>query len=936
MKLAIKKFCQSRAWKYLCLSAWLAAVGWLGLLVWRAYDDLLATWWVSLLAAGGFAVTALLAGPPRITNPDRPAGKTIWWEVTAIPRLFLRLVEIPLVTAVLPVFATVEIVRCLAVTAAHFITRGRVKSYRDTIAQRPPLTVKAWQECRTAWRDLRLILMSLVRTAALLVALVSLISAASIPRVKSYFIRGFLDDLDAVIAYNPVIATRVYAADGQQICSFADYERVPVTLDRVPLHVRQAFIAGEDKNFLEHHGVDAIAMVRAYHANRTAGASRQGASTLTQQVVKQVILQTTEKSYERKAREGIIAVELERLMAAKFGRDKAKDKLLEVYLNHVFLGHGTYGIQAASRGYFGKDVGQLTVAEAAILAGLPKAPSHDSPYHHYARARSRQGYVLDRMTALGFIDRAQAATARQQDIAIIERTDQINLTAAPYFCDLVRRELKRMYGNEAIFDRGLVVQTTLDLKMQFVAQASVRLGLLDLERRLGFTGPDGHDDAFVGPEDCKNPRWVSDQMIELARLAVDAQGIRACVAGAWFPLNPADLNRVSVWEQETGKKLKTGDLLPMRLETRETGTGANAKSVRYALPAKRVGGHEHPEALQASLVAVDPNTGFIKAFVGGYDWAENQFNIAIQARRQTGSSVKPYVYLTALNHGATVADEVNDHQVCYETASGTWCPTNYDNKFLGTVDLRRALALSLNSVSVQLLAKSGGPDETIRTMRKLGIVSPIDRVMPIAVGAVEISPYEHTMAYAAIAAMGQEIPRHPGAELPGVFITQVKDGRGGTLYRYEPATRRQVVPADDAYALVSLMKGVVEFGTGVRVRELGRPAAGKTGTTNDFRDVWFMGFTTDLVVGTWVGRTTPQPIITRKTDKATGGSTALPIWLGFMKAAHPDTPVRDFPVPSGVSLMTEDGKIIRPFQRDRMPDDYLVPEPKKAFLDEDL
>ncbi len=924
---AVGRYLNEKVIARLRVILWLSALGWLSLLVWRSYYDLLAIVPVAALAVAGFLLAALIAGPPHIKDPERPAGRTFWWELAAPLRVVLGITVLPVIVLVLlPIFAVGEVLLWLAIGGRNLVRRAVGKSpdrtYREFAAAVPTPLARSSKTAYSLWRDLSLSVKSVCRMVALVLTVLALASTAAIPPLKARIIHGALDDLQAAMRYTPVIATRVYSADGRQICTFANEERVPVDLSRVPPVVQQAFIAAEDQYFWEHHGIDITAILRAMLANHRSGTASQGGSTLTQQVVKQVVLKDSTKSYERKIREIIVAVELERRMADAYGAKKAKEKILEVYLNHIFLGHGTYGIQAAAHGYFGKDVSQLTLSEAAILAGLPKAPSQDSPYAHLERARDRQNYVLGRMVEMGFITPEQKDTAAAAEIKTIANADPVTLTAAPYFCDHVRRELKRLYGNEAIFSKGLVVETTLDMKMQQYAQAAVRLGLLDLERRLGFTGPTGHDAKFTGPDSCADPRETADQVVEIGTFAV-AQGARqACINGRLFPLDPTDLGRIAEWETKTGQKLAVGDFLPMRLETRTEGDGPAAKSVRYALPAKRTGGPGHPEALQAALVAVDQNTGFLRALVGGYDWTDSQFNTATQARRQTGSSVKPYVYLTALMHGATVTKRVNDHPVCYETASGTWCPSNYDDKYFGPVDLRTALAMSLNSVSVQLLAETG-VDEVIRTMRRVGIVSPIDRVMPIAVGALDLSPLEHTLGFATIAAQGRELPRNPGADNAGVFLLKVTAANGEVLYEYKPEPRRQVIPAADAYALTYLMQGGAQAGTFMRVRELQRPVAGKTGTTNDFKDVWFMGFTADLTVGTWVGRMTPQPIA----DKATGGGTALPIWLAFMKAAHPKVPVRDFPVPSDISLMPDANGRLVPFQRDRMDQEQLLPAP---------
>ena len=754
-------------------------------------------------------------------------------------------------------------------------------------------------------------LTNLTGTFAAVVILMGI--AAALPAAR-YLTADYDQALAEATTYRPTVSTRVYSADDELICNLTLQDRVLVRLPQVPVRVRQAFIAAEDQDFYDHHGIDLMAIVRALAANQQSGRHKQGGSTITQQVVKQVVIKDNEKSYTRKAREILLAVRLE--------RSATKDEILEVYLNQIFLGHGTYGIQAAAQTYFGKDVTQLSLAEAAILAGLPKAPSRDSPYNFFARSKERQVYVLGRMLESGYIDRPTMESALAEDVAVIERSDPINLTAAPYFCEHVRKELTRLYGYEAIYEKGLTVKTTLDMRMQRAAEAAVRRGLVDLERRLGFNGPEGRD--VVSANAC-GPALepVTDGVTQIGRvISIGRSGVALCVNGRSFPMDPEDVQRIYGWEAGTGNKLAIGDLLSVRIETR-------GKEQRFAVSARRTAGPDHPEALQAGLIAIDPRTGALKALVGGYDYAENQFNAVTQARRQTGSSVKPYVYLTALMSGRTVDEMVTDQPVCYGTASGIWCPTNYNNRYYGRVDLRTALALSLNSISVQLTARSG-VDEVIRTMRTLGIVSPIDRVLPISVGAVEITLWEHAYAYAAIAAGGKRLPRHPDAAMVGVFFTQILDDAGHELYAnpLTPAEQLpQAVPADDAYAMIHLMKGVVENGTGRRVRELRRPAGGKTGTTNDFRDVWFLGFTTDLVAGVWVGRMTPQPI----TKEATGGGVALPIWLAFMKAAHPDTPPRDFPVPPDVTLMVGSDGTLVPFQRGRIPQKYRLSDKPSGF-----
>lgn len=757
------------------------------------------------------------------------------------------------------------------------------------------------------------------------------------------FTAGLPSDLSSVEAYQPVVSTRAFDRTGRLMCTFTLENRVYVPLADVPKHVQDAFKAAEDKSFDEHDGIDPNGIIRAGLVNFQSGRSRQGASTLDQQVIKQIVLKDSSKSYVRKLSEILLAVRLEDQMTAKYGREGAKAKILEVYLNHVYLGKNAYGVEAAAETYFGKSVKELTLAEASILAGLPKAPSDDSPDGHFDRAKARQRYVLARMLENGTATQAEVAEALAENIVIVRRPHQLNATAAPFDCENVRKWAESTFGYDAVYKRGLDITTTFDLALQEKAQAAVRYGLLDLERRLGFAGPEGRDEA--AGDRCDGPEeHLLDNAVEANARVIARAGtsITLCLRGNRLPLDPDDADRVVKWERaKPGRALSVGALLTVRIETRKEGSGEK----RYALTARRTGGPEHPEALQAALVAIDPGTGEIRAIVGSYNWNESQYDNATQAHRQTGSSIKPYIYLTALMGGETVVSTVLDAPICLQTATGKWCPSNYSNahmsrSYYGTVDMMTALAKSLNSVSVRLLVDVG-LDKALATIRALGVRSPIVRVFPIAVGSPELTLLEHTAAYASILSNGRAMPVQHLSGAGGRFVTKVTErvrGDDGTVavhvvYVADPRPERQAVPAGDAYAMTHLMKGVVEFGTGSRAKKLRRPVAGKTGTTNSFRDVWFMGGTADLTVGVWVGRKTPQPIA----KEATGGSIALPIWEGFMEAAFPvpadgksfATPPRDFPIPDDVTLVdrgeTRGGApVLIPFQRGKTPDAYLT------------
>jgi penicillin-binding protein 1A len=774
-------------------------------------------------------------------------------------------------------------------------------------------------------------------------ALGTLLTCVILTRLAEGFVQEMPDDLSSVESYQPVVSTIVLDRNKKLMCSFSLENRTWTDLENVPGYVQEAFIASEDKTFWTHDGLDPKGILRALLHNLRDKNAQQGASTITAQVIKQVVLKDSSPTIERKLKQFFLAVRLEREMAEKYGRRKAKEKILEVYLNHVYLGKNAYGVEAAAETYFGKSVRNLTLAEAAILAGLPKAPSDDSPDGHFDRAKVRQRYVLGRMRENGVITKAEYEEALLVPITLIKRAHPFNMATAPFACEETRKFVERTFGYDAVYKQGLIIHTTFDLVRQRQAQVDVRFGLRELERRLGFAGPEGHDNDAGST--CEHPMGlVVDNAVEANARVVARSGssITLCVRGHAFPLDAEDVDRVVRWERaKSGRKLVLGDLLTVRIETREKGDGT---SERFALTARRTGGKDHPEALQAAIVAIDPQSGEIRALVGGYDWNESQFNNATQARRQTGSSIKPYVYLTALMNGKTVVSTVLDAPICLPTASGMWCPTNYSGPrttrvFYGTVDLVTALAKSLNSVSVRLLVEVG-LDKAIATMRALGIRSPIVRVFPLAVGTPEITLWEHTAGYATILSNGRAMAPQKEGYAPGIFVKSVEtfvrtpSGHSElkTIYTAPERPETQAVPSGDAYAMTELMRGVVEFGTGTRAKKLRRPVVGKTGTTNNFQDAWFMGGTSDLVVGTWVGRRTPAPIA----REATGGVVALPIWLAFMESVFPvpadgqpfSTPPRDFPIPNDVTLLrrgtTDNGRTgLLPFQRGKTPDAYL-------------
>ncbi len=730
------------------------------------------------------------------------------------------------------------------------------------------------------------------------------------------------DDLRVALDYRPPQATIVYARDGEPIGRFFLQKRYKVDLERIPEHVQEAFVSAEDHRFWEHAGFDLTGIARAAWTNFRGDSITQGASTITQQVMRMLML-GREKTYYRKAKELILAWRIE--------RELSKRDILEIYLTHVYLGSGAYGVQAAAEIYFGKDVGNLTVAEAAMLAGLPQSPSRYSPKVDYSAARARQRYVLDRMVEDGKLMPQQADVHYAEPLGLITTSEPLNAAAAPYFVEHIRKWATVRYGHRSVFRGGLRIHTSLDTKMQLAAETAVRDGLEALDARLGFRGTIGHlgeeelasfregpprpyipeldEDAISGAGTLfQNVPYVG-AVVEVRRTGWRSRVI-VDVGPRELRLGKFDLQSVLRWKSERGDKLAVGDLIPVKLATDpKKGDPVLALAQR-------------PD-VQAAFVAIDPATGRVEAMVGGYDYQQSQFNRVTQAHRQAGSSIKPFVYAAALENDYTHLSIVRDAPVKVKTASGTWSPKNYKSEYLGPITLRTALANSINTVSVRLVVDIG-VDEVVDMMRKLGIQSKFPRTMAIALGSADVTPLEMTAAYAAFPAGGKRVePR---------FVELVTTNDGVVLedHRHERPSQ-QVISPQLAYLVVDLMRGVVERGTGKKARQLGRPAAGKTGTSTKFRDAWFIGYTADHVAGVWVGRDDFTPIGPR----ATGGRYALPIWLQFMQAAHPSTPVRDFEPPPDILFVraSEDtgepmppgsrGAALVPFRRGTVPERFL-------------
>jgi penicillin-binding protein 1A len=776
---------------------------------------------------------------------------------------------------------------------------------------------------------------------------VTTVAAAAIGGLLAYrMYRAFASDLpprlDAVTDYRPLRASQVFSADGEMIGQFYVEKRVLLNIEQIPLGVRRAFVAAEDARFYSHGGVDYLGIARAAWANLRAGHVVQGGSTITQQVAKLLIV-GQERSLGRKVREAMLAHRIEGLLS--------KDQILGIYLNHVYLGHGAYGVAAAAGAYFGKETKDLSPAEAAMLAGLPKAPGRATPFHDFARAQARQRYVIDQMQSLGFLAADAADAARREALVLVSRDRNLSDVAAPYFVETIRRYVADNYGDEELLQRGLRIYTTLDMRRQRIAEAAVRGGLEDLQRRLGFDGPiarlspeqrrrltrgrprpfgpagyrlgdDGEqDDSLLVPQSPAAAVTPDPDTIYTAVVNVGGKHLTVSSGGLTVPVEPADEARLLAWQQSKpepgrpGGRIAAGDLIPVRFRSLPTGA--------------RRGPHDHlvatlasAPAVQGALIAVDPKNGHLVSMVGGYDYGQSQFNRARQAHRQIGSAMKPFIYATAIEQGMNELTIKYDAPVKFKTASGIWAPHNYRHEFLGPLTLRTAIAKSINTVSAQLVAQMG-VDAVIETMRHLGIRSALPRQISLALGTADLSLEEVAYGLAAFPAGGDEVKP--------VLILRLLDADGRVLEDHSaPPVRARRISAETAYIVTDMMKGVIENGTGKKARELGRPAAGKTGTSTNYRDAWFFGFTPDLLCGVWIGRDDFKPIA----HDATGGQVALPVWLAYMKPALTGVPVRDFAPPPGVVFARADpekglpalpakiGSRLIPFKRGTLPSSF--------------
>jgi len=718
--------------------------------------------------------------------------------------------------------------------------------------------------------------------------------------------------------YEPPVMTRLHAADGGLMAEFATSRRLYLPIGAVPERLKHAFISAEDKNFAKHFGLDPEGLLRAVINNiQNIGSGRrpEGASTITQQVAKNFLL-SSDPTLQRKVKEAILAMRIEKAYS--------KDRILELYLNEIYLGRGAYGIAAAALTYFDKAVNELTLEEMAYLAALPKGPSNYDPFKHTERALDRRNWVLERMLDNGYITPSETDTAKAKPLGVTLRPKDTYLFAADYFTEEVRRQLVTRYGSNALYEGGLSVRTTLDPQMQVLARDALHRGLIKFDQNYGWRGAvdkitlseNNNVDwgmALSSIEPLTDvPEWrlavvlaVNDKKIEIGlQPEKELSGSTAQSRETGF-IASTDMKWALRMIDEQGKRhsaksveqvLSRGDVIFVEKKIEKADDEKNAYLLRQ------------PPKIQGALVAMEPVTGRVRAMVGGFSYAQSEFNRATQAYRQPGSSFKPFVYAAALDNGYTPASVVLDGPVEIDQgALGIWRPKNYGGTFAGPSTLRYGIELSRNLMTVRLANDLGMPT-VAEYAERFGIYDKMQPVLAMSLGAGETTVLRMVTAYSVLANGGRAI--EPS------MIDRIQDRYGRTIYRHdrrvcndctaniwenqsEPELideRDQVLDPMTAYQVTSMMQGVVQRGTAARLNYLNRPLAGKTGTTNDAKDVWFIGFTPDLVVGVFIGYDQPQSL----GYGATGGSIAAPIFGDFFGQAMEGKPKVDFKMPAGM------------------------------------
>jgi penicillin-binding protein 1A len=724
-----------------------------------------------------------------------------------------------------------------------------------------------------------------------------------------------LPSLDVLTQYQPKIPLRIYTAEGVQIGEFGEERRAVISIKDVPPQLKSAILAAEDERFYEHAGIDYIGVLRAAYTNLIAGGRRQGASTITMQVARNFFL-SSEKTLTRKLYEALLAFKIEHSLA--------KDQILELYVNQIYLGQRAYGFAAASQIYYGKALGQLTLGETAMLAGLPKAPSLYNPVANPQRAKQRQQYVLRRMSELGHITAAQHDDAAKAPLRTRREVNEYSVHAE-YAAEMVRQAIAEHYPDD-VYSRGFRVYTTIRKADQEAAYASLRRGVIEYDRRNGYRGPEGFAELPAVPEvedfeDALAEHADSDDLLAAVVLAADAKQLQAAL--------------------RDGEKLTiTGDALRFAARALDAKAPPQRRLRRGAVirvqrDAKGWQITQMPE-IQAAFVAIDPQDGAVRALVGGFDFNRNKFNHVTQAWRQPGSSFKPFIYSAALEKGFTPATVMHDEPVVLEaeqTGSQRWEPKNYDGKFEGPMRLRTALAKSKNMVSIRIL-DAINPKFAQDYVTKFGFeAEKHPPYLTMALGAGSVTAWHMARAYAVFANGGHLVQPY--------FIHKIVDDRGNPIALANPRRAGEdaprVIDPRNAFIMDSMLQDVTRYGTAARATKLGRSdLAGKTGTTNEFVDAWFAGYQPSLVGIAWVGYDQPKSLGRNQT----GGVVALPIWIGYMEKALKNVPEMSRAAPPGVvsvpvmSMATEGKMVPEFFYREAIPPPDVIAPPRPQTLEQ--
>ena len=687
-----------------------------------------------------------------------------------------------------------------------------------------------------------------------------------------------LPQVSSLENFEPNIITEVYATDGRLIGEFAIEKRVIVSFKDIPPNMRNAIVAVEDADFWKHIGINLWRIPGAAITNLRSGKKEQGFSTLTMQLSRLLFL-TPEKTYERKLKEIILAFQIE--------KNFTKEEIFTLYCNQVYFGLGNYGVEATSQSLFSKSVKNLTLAEAALIAGLPQNPSRLSPVDHPERTLQRRNHVLDRMVEEKYISKEEAERAKGEALTLHLRKAPPSI--APHFLEEVRKYLEREYGSQRIYQGGLKVYTTLDPDMQLAATQALRKGLRRLDRRArGFVATEAtvlKDGVFPDPVRLDEWEWPIRQgdVVRGVVLASDRTSALVQIGDYRAKISLSEI----AWTQRrnVAEVLPRGAITPFLIESLKD-EGGDKEAVVVL---------EQEPKVEGALICVDPKTGAVKAMVGGYDFERSKFNRATQAYRQVGSAFKPIIYTAAIEQvGFTPTTILVDAPISFPDNQGVWTPHNYDFTFWGPIPVRRAVENSRNIPAIKTL-QAVGIKAGIDYARKLGLTGELPPYLPIAIGAGEATLQEMTSAFATFA--------NQGLRMTPYYIGRITDREGNILEEAHPVAK-DAIRADTAYIMTSLLKGVVERGTAVRARSLKRPIAGKTGTTNDWTDGWFIGFEPSLAAGVWVGFDEKKDSLGKGSD---GARTALPIWIEFWGEATKGKPIEDFPVPGNIVFVPVDG-----------------------------